>query len=91
VRPGLVNVTDALEAVLSAIPVEAAHVMLKDGGTEPDIYADFRAMLPDLTLQPLERFAFYAKAQEPSVALVIATAEQRLYANIILTIGVVFP
>lgn len=89
--PGLVTVTQVLEAVLTAIPVEAAHVMRRDDGAEPEIYADFRRMLSDVELQPLERFAFYDKAKEPDVALVIATGEQRLYANILLTIGVVPP
>jgi L-fucose mutarotase len=53
--PGVVTVTDVLEAVLTAIPVEAAHVMLTDDGTEPGIYADFRRLLPDVALQPLPR------------------------------------
>jgi L-fucose mutarotase len=39
----------------------------------------------------LERFAFYDVARSPNVALVIATGEQRIYANILLTIGVVPP
>lgn len=90
-RPGLVTVTDVLETLLTAIPVEAAHVMLKDGGVEPEIFADFRRLVTEADLTPLERYDFYAKAQEPSVSLVVATAEQRLFANIILTIGVVFP
>jgi L-fucose mutarotase len=42
-------------------------------------------------LQPLQRYDFYEFAQDRDLALVIATAEQRLYANIILTIGVVPP
>ncbi len=87
--PGVVLVTQVLEAVLTAIPVEAAHVMRPDDGSEPSIFADFRRMLPAITLEPLERFAFYNRAREPEVALVVATGDQRLYANIMLTIGVV--
>ena len=90
--PGIVTVTDVLEAVLSVTPVEAAHVMRRDDGEEPSIYADFRRLLPDgIELSPLERFAFYAEAQKDSCCLVIATGEQRIYANILLTIGVVAP
>lgn len=89
-KPGMVTVTDALEVILTAIPVEEAHVMLKDGGEEPEIFADFRRMV-DVELQPLERYAFYEKAQHPKTILAIATGEQRLYANILLSIGVVFP
>ena len=87
--PGLVTVTQVLEALLTAIPVEAAHIMLTGDGSEPDIMSDFRQLMPDVEFEGHERFAFYDKAQEPSVSLVIATGEQRLYANILLTIGVV--
>lgn len=90
--PGMVTVTDALKAVLSATPIEAAHVMARHDGAEPSIYADFRRLLGDgIPLTPLERFAFYAEAKKDSCCLVIATGEQRVYANILLTIGVVEP
>ena len=36
--PGMVTVTDVLEAVLSVTPVEAAHVMARHDGAEPSIY-----------------------------------------------------
>ena len=42
-----------------------------------------------LDLTKLERFAFYEAAGTKDVTLTIATGEQRLYANILLTIGVV--
>ena len=37
------------------------------------------------------RFEFYDAARDSDVALVIATGEQRVYANLLLTIGVVPP
>ena len=47
-------------------------------------------ILPDgLALDPMERFAFYAAARDDNMALLIATGEERVYANILLTIGVV--
>ncbi len=88
-RPGLINATDALAALVSAIQVEAAHVMQTADGSEPPIFAEFRALLPGLALQPLERFAFYDFARQSQVGLVIATGEARIYANVMLTIGVV--
>ena len=89
--PGQLSATQVLEALVQAIPVEAAQVMGKDGD-EPTIFKDFREILPnDITLQPLERFTFYATAKETDVALVIATGEERTYANILITIGVVQP
>ena len=89
--PGKLTVTEVLEALLTAIPVEAVDVMMTDTGIEPEIYAEFRRLLPGLTLQKHERFAFYDLARDPDTCLVIATGEQRLYANILLTIGVVPP
>ena len=89
--PGVLTVSDVLCVLVEAIPVEAAHVMATADGTEPGIWAEFRALLPDIPLQALERFAFYDAASMPDVALVIATGEQRVYANVLLTIGVVPP
>jgi len=89
--PGLLTVTQVLEALLTAIPVEAAEVMMTDTGEEPEIYADFRRLLPGLELTTHNRFAFYDRCMDRDVCLVIATGEQRLYANILLTIGVVKP
>jgi L-fucose mutarotase len=97
--PGVINATQALEAVASAIPIEAAGVMatLKSGpyamSEDPPIWAEFRQILKkagfDRNVDEIERFDFYKAAAQPDVALTIATAEQRIYANIILTIGVV--
>lgn len=90
--PGLINATEVLRAIATAIPIEAAHVMQTADGSEPPIFEEFRQLLPSgMTLQPLERFAFYAAASQPSVCLVVATGEQRVYANLLLTIGVVPP
>jgi L-fucose mutarotase len=85
------TVTDVLKVVATAIPIEAAHVMATADGSEPPIWTEFREILPGQELQPLERFAFYEAASGADVALVIATGEQRIYANILLTIGVVLP
>lgn len=97
--PGLVSCTDVLAALLAAVPIEAAAVMetLKEGPyamkDDPPIWGEFRSLLADAgvtdPLQTIERFAFYKTAAEPNVALTIATGEQRIYANLLLTIGVV--
>lgn len=88
--PGLVNVTDVLKALVTAIPIEAAEVMQPPTG-EPPIFAEFRQILSGMELKPLGRFEFYDAASANDVALVIATGEQRIYANLLLTIGVVMP
>lgn len=90
--PGLLTVTDVLRVLVGAIPIEAAEVMGPDTGEEPSIFADFRQILPrDMPLKRLGRFEFYDAARDSDTALVIATAEQRIYANILLTVGVVPP
>ncbi|MEM0914869.1 MAG: RbsD/FucU family protein [Planctomycetota bacterium] len=98
--PGLINATDILGPLLDTLPVERAEVMQpnRDGPyamqDDPPIFAEYQAMLAPHgvdTLDPLERFAFYDAAREPDVGLLIATGEQRIYANLLLTIGVVKP
>ena len=103
--PGVVTVTDVLAALVDTIPIEAAEVMVPDSGSEPPIFADFRRLLSLATtlesvapgggrperLQTLDRFSFYTAASDPSVAVAVATGEQRIYANLLLTIGVIPP
>jgi L-fucose mutarotase len=89
--PGLVTATDVLRVLIDAIPIEAAHVMGPDSGEEPGIFAEFRGMLPGTELQRLGRFQFYDMARSPDLALAISTGEQRIYSNILVTIGVVHP
>jgi L-fucose mutarotase len=89
--PDLLRATDVLATLADAIPIEAAHVMVPESHDEPAIFAEFRGLLPGLELSTLGRFAFYDAACGADLALVIATGERRIYANILLTIGVVPP
>ena len=100
-RPGLVSATQVLETLVTAIPVEAAAVMAasKEGpyalAEDPPIWEEFRTILDGVgykgAMEQIERMAFYDTAGTDKVALTIATGEQRIYANILLTIGVVMP
>jgi L-fucose mutarotase len=88
--PGIVQVTDALKALVETIPIEAATVMTPPDGSPQAIFEEFKQILPaGLELTPLKRHEFYEKAKDPSTSLVIATGEQRRFANLLLTIGVV--
>jgi L-fucose mutarotase len=88
--PGLVSAVDVLRVLVNAIPIESADIMLTAEGEEAPIIAEFRALLPlNVPVRGHERFAFYDLCRDPDTALVIATGEQRVYANILLTIGVV--
>lgn len=87
--PGQPNATEVLDVLLTAIPVEDAAVMEPDDGSEPPIFDEFRRLLPDFDLAKYSRFEFYEEAGGPETCLTIVTGERRLWANILLTIGVV--
>ena len=99
--PGLVTCTQVLEALVTAMPIEGAQVMqyASEGpyalSEDPPIWNEFRAILEKAEvpakLDPIERFAFYEATSQPDVALTIQTGEQRIYANLLLTMGVVMP
>jgi L-fucose mutarotase len=91
-RPGLLMVDQVLEPVLAAVPVESVAVMRPDDGSTPVVFARYREMLgDDLPLQPLGRMDFYAQCREPDLAVCVATGDNRLYANVLLTIGYIAP
>lgn len=85
--PGLPTVTDVLKALLSVSNFESAQVMLTEDGSEPEIFSDFRKLMPDVPLEAIDKYSFYSACCEPMVELAISTGEQRTYANILLTIG----
>lgn len=97
--PGKPTVTEVLGVLVSAIPIERAEIMdtNKTGpyamAEDPPIWGEFRDLLRPTDcggeLSKIERFAFYDAAGTPDVCLTIATGEQRIYANLLLTIGVV--
>lgn len=96
--PGLVNCTQVLEALISAIPIEAANTMgipANDPyalGGDPPIWNDYRRILKDakldVELQPIEKWLFYDAVASRDHILTIQTGEQALWANLLITIGV---
>lgn len=87
--PGTVSVTEVLAVLVETIPIEAATVMVPPDGAEQPIFAEFRQLLPaDVQLTPLRRFEFYGLALAANTSLVVATGEQRRFADLLLTIGV---
>ena len=90
--PGRVTVAEVLEALAPSVPIEAAAVMRPHDADEPAVLADYRALLPpDTPVEVVERMAFYELARGRDVTLAIATGDQRLYANLLLTIGYIDP
>jgi L-fucose mutarotase len=91
-RPGLVTVAQVLEPVIATIPIEAVTVMHPDDGSTPAVFAQYEHMLgADLPLTSLGRFDFYAACREPDVAVCVATGDDTLCSNVLLTIGYIAP
>lgn len=89
--PDMLKTTDVLSVLVDAVPIESARVMVPQGGEEPAIFREFRQLLPGVELQKLGRFEFYDAARHQDLALIIATGERRVFANLLLTLGVVTP
>ena len=89
----------ALEAIASVLPIDTyvdcpVHTMqvVGDGDNVPAIVRDFREIVTRssghaVRFGTLERHDFYARSREAFA--IVATGEQRLYGNILLTKGVV--
>ncbi|SFH54816.1 RbsD/FucU family protein [Planctomicrobium piriforme] len=96
--PGVVSCTQVLKALLSAIPIEAANTMGIPAddpyalGGDPPIWSDYREILKDsklnIELQPIQKWDFYDAVASRDHVLTIQTADQALWANLLLTIGV---
>ena len=96
--PGLVTCRQVLQAVLSAVPIEAIQTMAyeKTGPyaltSDPPVWNEFRQCLKDaglqLELEPVEKWKFYEEVMVPDHVLTIQTGDLQLFANILLSVGV---
>lgn len=96
--PGVVTCQQVLQALLTAVPVEAANTMMYETtgpyalSEDPPVWAQYRQAMADanlqLELQPIDKWAFYEAVKTPDLALTIQTADQQRFANLLLTIGV---
>jgi L-fucose mutarotase len=96
--PGIVTCTQVLQAVLSAVPVEAVKTMMyeKEGPyalhEDPPVWEQYRAAIRasglGLKLQPVEKWDFYKAVETSDHVLTIQTGDQQRYANVLLSIGV---
>jgi L-fucose mutarotase len=90
--PGLVTVTQVLRPVLELINVESATTMVPPNGPRPPVHDEIHELFPEgLNITECLRAEFYEQAKTNDTSLVIATGEQRRFANVLLTIGVVSP
>ena len=96
--PGVITCTQALQAVLSAIPIEAAHTMMYETkgpyalSEDPPVWGQYRQTIRDaglkLELEPIEKWDFYKAVATPDHVLTIQTADQQRFANLLLVVGV---
>ena len=96
--PGLVTCTQVLQALVTAIPIEAANTMMyeTDGpyalSEDPPVWAQYREVFQQanlqLELEPIEKWGFYEAVNTQDHVLTIQTADQQRYANLLLSIGV---
>ena len=95
--PGIVTVTQVLSALLTAIPIDHINTM----GIPPDdpyalqgdpaVWNEYRRVISEsgsaLALVPVLKWDFYKQVESPDHVLTIQTADQALWANVLLTIG----
>lgn len=96
--PGLVTCSQVLEVLLTAIPVETAHTMGIPASDpyalqgDPPVWNDYRRILSeanvDVELEPIEKWDFYNAVASRDHVLTIQTADQALWANLLLSVGV---
>jgi L-fucose mutarotase len=88
-RPGMVTILDVLQPLLQAVDVEAATFMASPDGSPVAAHADYQQLLGhDVPTAVVDRWKFYDEARAQDVAAVVATGDQRLCANLVLTVGV---
>jgi L-fucose mutarotase len=95
--PGIVSVVQVLRAILSAVPIDAVNTMGIPPDDpyaqlgEPPVWNDYRAVLREsgvsLQLEPVLKWDFYQRVESPDHVLTVQTADQALWANVLLTIG----
>ncbi|MER7243326.1 RbsD/FucU family protein [Kribbella sp. NPDC000426] len=86
--PGVLTVTDVLPVLQTAVNFEGAVVMRPADGVDASVQEEYRRQLGDeVPMEQVDRFEFYDIVRTPDVGLVIATGEERLYANLLLTVG----
>lgn len=88
-KPGLLDAITVLKGILEVCPIEGAIVMETPTKFDVDIHKQYKSLLGNVAWEEMERWMFYEKIRDPNTTLIIQTGEQRRFANLILTVGVV--
>ena len=96
--PGVVDCTQVLRAILSAVPIDGIHTMMYTAddpytlNEDPPVWDEYRAVIREaglgLNLEPIPKWDFYKAVETPDHILTIQTADQQRFANLLLSIGV---
>jgi L-fucose mutarotase len=96
--PGVITCAQALKAVLSAVPIDAINTMGYETegpyalSEDPPVWEEYRTVIREsgakITLEPIEKWAFYDAVATADHVLTIQTADQQRFANILLSVGV---
>jgi L-fucose mutarotase len=95
--PGVVTCTQVLRALLSAVPVDHVNIMGIPADDpyashgEPPVWNEYRQVLKEarlkVKLESLLKWDFYKAVESADHVLTIQTADQALWANVLLTMG----
>jgi len=95
--PGLVTVSQVLDVLCTAIPIDVVNTMgipaddpyASEG--EPPVWAEYRKILDaqgvNLELEPIDKWDFYEAVESDDHVLTIQTGDQALWANVLLSMG----
>lgn len=96
--PGIPTVAQVLRALLSVVPIDVFNTMGIDPSDEyaskedPPVWQEFRQILREANcnreLKPIQKWDFYSAVQSDDHVLTIQTADQALWANLLLSVGV---
>ena len=95
--PGVVTCSQVLRALVTAVPLDAVNTMgipdddpyAKHG--PPPVWEEYGKIIAgvglELELKPIQKWDFYDAVMSEDHVLTIQTADQALWANVLLTIG----
>jgi len=96
--PGLVSCNQVLEAILSAIPVDAIQTMMTETSGpyaldgDPPVWAEYKETISKagigVELAPIEKWEFYRQVATDDHVLTVQTGDTQRYANLLLSVGV---
>ncbi len=84
--PDTVRVTEVLQVICDAAPIEKAVGMTLPDGSLPAIFAEYKSILA-CEVEGMRHTDFKEAGLSPAVCLHVATGDTRIYSCILLTMG----